>query len=136
MKMKTFTCFFCRRSAFFLITLLTMLIGCEKENVKDPDENNSTFIISDTQPILKEETSSSSSFSSDTYTREFMNPFKGVELHDPTALALIPVDNAGEKKGARGTTGFGEFYLYEKTADSLQMILGQEGNDILFRNIE
>jgi len=95
------------------------------------------IISFDFHPNFFNGTVSSTETSQDSVHFNYENPFQGVELHNPTHLALIKKDSVVfNKKSTQFEEDPSQVYgLFELLDDSLQELSGVEGNQISFRGI-
>lgn len=117
----------------FVAIAASFICGCEKDPSEEPDKNQEgTYHIAKTRPTLRNESVSSSVLENEYIENHFSNPFKSMVLHNPTALGLVETTSPGSKK-SDGEEAL--YHLYEYASDSFRMVKGQEGNEIMFRNV-
>ena len=83
-------------------------------------ESNGTIIESASRPELHEGSTSSTTSTSQTINQNFQNPFEGVDLHDPSAIALVSTKNNSVKKSYQEDPVETTYNLYEVISDSFK----------------
>jgi len=125
-----------QKVSVLLMGVLLFVTGCEKDDLtEDEKENNGTKIESTSRPDLYEGSSSSTASEFQTINHNFQNPFKGVDLHDPNAIALVSTKDNSVKKSYKEDPVETTYNLYEVISDSFKIIKGQEGNEIFLSGI-
>gem|GEM_PF-3438239 len=117
------------------ILVFTLNQACEEKPDPDPDDSDNT-VITDTRPVMNTGTSSSFDSGSDVENVGFEDPFSGVKLNDPAALALVPEKKSGSKKNTGEWDENTYFRLFESKGEDFTLVKGQEGNDIFFKYVE
>ncbi|MGC9343484.1 MAG: hypothetical protein ACP5E3_12340 [Bacteroidales bacterium] len=127
------------KSILYFLSIISftglLLSSCEEEDMEDPGNNQDEKpVISYSRPVLKDGSVSITNYDSYSIVEDYQNPFKAVELNDPTALGLVVAETDGTKKSGSGEGN--AHYLYEKAAGKFSMVKGKQGNKIRFRNVK
>lgn len=115
-------------SIICFLLLIGSIISCEK-----PENEEENDIIS-TRPVLREGISSSINTFNNNEFIQFNNPFSGLKLNNPDALALVEQRTIQSKKSLNGEDN--QYQIYEITNDSIKLVKGSEGNDIYLKSID